>query len=1515
MNIVVSLVPVGPRDKDVTKQCFALHLSAAFEEEAVDPSLLPLIEPWKTEWDVSVIRFARLDHTPPPTLKTEDARVINAVRSPRPEPGGLEALQKSLIAGRSSVWKSNRLDTAPKEKDLPDIPGIMDAVHTLSLYPGGIPDASKILWYFDLPDTAWVPKTGDQIAAVPELKVQFEGSEIMFRPRPGFDMGNWPAGWEYEVIGLAGLTAKAFVKPLTIQTSAGGPIYYDVHEAEEAKSAGLKFDSYWLTPDKAPLWMQQLEEFVDEAVNCESFVEQVTVAEKEELGIPNLAEFQSDLRLMFLATLAQWHPVGASDLPFHEVLIKTVADEIIASEADLQKKIDDLTLKLTTGDIKNRKDCWLSILRQMFQLGPDMSEVRSEVLRRRDQTPRDFDQLLFHIWDFAVLGPNFTPPADPALMSDVKRAWWNYFHQQNHSDFIEENFSSKDFRLKPGKRKTEMLKKLSGCTKRDEAATTLSERAKKLFDGIGSGDFVPLLTEANAVIGQSPLQKISATFIKIYTDRLKSTANLLISADNPGEEERKTEAKPGGISLKFGPLEKYDPGKPQDNDSAYRKIAGIGVLVRKKDENWHLATAATLDHTPNTDEKPLDLLSTTALVPMRVAYKNGVRFPFLTYNQRSLVAPTALARAVKDSFTAVTDSTPESIFRYGPPKAAGNADVHDFYKLVPLRFGSEYEMAAFMIDTAFGVPKALQNGAAFKFFEPNGVQPDVPEDALMKAGKYWRKVPVGQVRVSAFTPTGEHIPTTWPEVPDKVFPIAWEIDNEFEKNPVVPNRPAPSKRDLALLYRKDKPFIFGVKPPSVDIDVLERWLPFATPLERKNVIEIMKGYFKLLNLRQPDSIPSNDKDLSIDDPAVENFLFVLEKYNFKPKKDARYTGWQAISFHIHKLLVKSREDFNACQLPWQTVLCKITGSSVGQVRAPKPADVQEKLHSVVVDLPETEVSVFRLRIMSLVSKKFLEGGADEKFSHLFFDDNPFKETPDELEYDADAEGGKLKEHIDAATADHICIRSHHLLLETPNDKMPDEVELWKAISLEMAPSKDLVDVSLAYKNSEELRNVIKFELRRQQWRWQGRPIEAMKDGWAPVSENKAHGIVPDEVMKSDAFLEWEMASFAGMSEDFDLVRIPIPYSINAPRLLHQDSFKSDIMAGFVRYGLESFSRYEGLFSVPTVTSVQSYTSPEKPEVTDKLSGTGWKRALVRYRGDDPAKPVVHAVIPLTQGFGDDDKSAALMVVLDQTAYEQCGITEKLECELTQVIDSRGDNYNQIGPDPIRPLDHFVKPTPVEKRFTFELTGAYGHTFDTGARQPLFASSSYIINPKLIGDKVPAIGDWDFAKIRLRRLTGTEKDPAASKLDDWTDPLWVQFPPSSDFARGGGFQVELSNEKFSIKWGDTAPATDDGMRYGILITSRITDFRGQHEHENYFGWVVLDANWSGEPSKKPLPQAINVRLVEVQVTRQWESEPKGSFVEPPSGDDFWRRLLRTEDNTDNRDIEFRITRMSKFTKVS
>lgn len=1659
INLVVSLIPVGTRQANVGDQFFALHLSAAFDVDV--PEQKDLLLPWKSDWRVSEIRTITSLGQEFTSEPTGDKKKPSAVAE------NLKVLRDKLVEGKDRVWSPASITTNPKapEKNAPNQQAsLIEAVHALSLYPGSVPNDSGVLYYFQIDPDGWIPANEERIAAVPTLELSFNGRNVIFTPKVNFSFDDWQDGWEYlpteDGQEIADITLTAYVKPLKIADATG--IFYD-EEEETTDGFGLNFKDYWFRSRRNLLWQERLEEYAEAVVSFEKRMAESAAAFVNS-GVETYDALE-DLRLMSLGIYAQWGNATIDDLPVH---IKTAIFDRLKNDLnftdpeliDLDTAFDSFRVGLKKNPLPELalyerarvRRLWLNVFRHAFGEAPeaeipqpDPSDLPGEeeikkvyalltsedksfagtILKRSSETPADFIPTLFYIWDYAV---------DKLTADELKKKWNDAFRNARKASsqgIIGEIFGASGIREKF---KKENLISLIAKTSSREVADFIKARLLLLRNYFESAAFAPSVLGNSDPLWNALWSDWETKYVDEYIQKvLDNDAQIT-------DSEPKFETKPGGLTIQFDKLAGRENITPKDEEARWRKIAGVGVLVREKDaanpKKWHLATAAAVQTNFSNISAPRDLrefvnqttlkivvdtdsvagmkydlriggkvfksvfetqaassgtigadkikitpsfvasqsngvelkiesvaadlrftiedlsriefipalLTETALIPARVPYKNGIRYPFLTYNQRSIISPVALANAVKYSFVAKDERTDPNATRWAPLYMYGAPDItENFYKLVPLKFGKKYQMSAFMIDTAGGLPEELKSGEPFTF-EPNENIAPPADPEIITEFDYWRKVPVGQVRISALDLTGADTPVNWQEVPEKVFPLAWEVEPDEQAKTTHPSEQKNRRKQLILLHDRTPKYVFGVRPPTVDIDVLERWLPFSSATDAKHLTGILISYFKRLRKQNPNNPPGDRNDLTIDDPAVEKFLFVLENYNFEEEK------WKVVSAHPHELPPIAGDDLEAYQRRWQKVVCLRAGENV--VRQANPANTGENGFDVAVTVKHDTVNLVRLRVLALVPTKFVENPAhvSQKFSAGFFEekssandeqfspDKPdeflFLENFDLYDYESDA----VKTAVENLKSNFIALKSQQILLETPNNKMPDEQKLWRSLTPVLEGNKDVVSVLLKEFDSQNAdeqliektnrRNVIRCELRRQQWRWQGRPIERETNTDIKLlrTEWTRDGIVvypPDDryIGRFGEFLKWEVTAFADMSEAFDLITVPIPYSIHAPELLYRDDFTNDIPARYIRYGLRVFSRYEGLFPVEPVTTKQPF-NPEAGVHQDKiqLSGTGWKRALIGYRGAKPAKPLVQAIVPLTQSFTPAEKAASLMLVLDQTAHAQCGITEQLECELTKIKLPFSDKFlYEGGHDAILRIDPSGLPVPKneEERLIFRLSGAFGHTFDTGARQPLFASSSYIIQGNAEDKYI--FEDWDFAKIRLRRLSGNE-DGAAPGNNDWTDPLWVQFPPSSKFTTETVLAVTLKpdGKTFNVNF-PADPEKFPMYKYCLVLTREITDFRGQQKSEAYFGWVSLkNAAEATNQMQGVFEETITerkklkARLAEIQVA---PSEDINDFKDlPEAGADFWDNLLKVEAEGDSLNARYRITRISDVIEV-
>lgn len=1684
--VAVSVVPVGPRKADIRTQQFALHLSAAFVAPQAPSEYDYLVRPW--DWYSISNVWIKIEAA---AVAAFEGAISNVPRKPLAVVGGLSRLRDLIAAGKSVDWNPAQLQT-PTPVNTPSTtdPRLIDAIHTLSLYPGEIPQRSKLVSYFQ--SQGW-PASVSKFAVAPEFVIELRGSggtRLQFRPRPDFDLNQAAAGWPYNVTVLSGtmpanltVAARAYVKPTRVAQGAGF-VQYDDDPTFTAETVpfGANFKDYWFRSVAVYPWTEKLADFTRAVTDVGALMTQMRG--EIEGAKPQVREAWDALRLMALGLYGQWFvpaaaPAGCAIGPNDAA---GLAQQVLTNNADateLLSRIQRLNQDLRSGEGRR---LWLDIFRrargdslteqQLMQKAEEKSAAAASGGAQAGRQADAFDLLLFHQWDYAV-GKYEGQTARPLL------AEWRLRTREGGAikESVVKLFTDDGQDAKPWGA-TKLARLYGRCvavavmqtSKLDDARNVLRAQLKTLralLDADISPDYHPRLTSHNALgaADWDALWQRWEAFVDKYVAQLS------------GDPSAETEAKPGGLSLQFDLLREKQTGTaPLDEDrNFWKKLAGLGVLVREvRTENgqpvgdWRSVSAATLNlrgikvrkveaatnppdprkiyiwvgvprdarpgrysltlgqevfgydlalnangftlasataAQPQIAVQPLapgasdavfrakltvtrtdhdfdpaalshvvfgELLAGAALVPMRIPYREGVRHPYITYNQRSLVAPSDLANSVRDSF-AVKDTgsglqTP-GLYEYGP---AWNGNQN--FNLVPLKFGRSYEMAAFMIDTAGGLPAELSASEPWVFKGQSSTESlGVPaaaatRAAVVKSYAYWRKVPVGQVRISSLKKTEGGEPRfserPWPEIAEGVEPLAWEV--KLQEDTQADPRAKDRKSQLVLIYDgRDaeggdaRTFVFGVKPPSVDLDVLERWS--STPGELTRLKQVLKDYFERVARRHGDPAPFNAQasdDTSLDDPAVSHILFILEAYDFDEANEQ--AKWKTVSWYKREVRRNDTEPgINYYQTDWLKVLCRgpKAGESGYKVAA---ADQQEQADGfdISVVVPRDQVRVVRLRVCATVPTRFIEGStagdASPKFRQGFFDLTYAPENPQAFRFREDVLNayhlGTLtpsdRQALEAFLQQNICLKPFTALVETPNAQLPEDKELWSLLKLELdASAKNVVRVLLEQGNATarpKLRNIVRCEVLKQMWRWQGRPIGSFNLAWAV-----AGGVGPLKDENLD-LLKWELAAFAETDEVRDTLIVPRPYNYHQPNPLFEDSFRADLLAHYARYALRVFSRYEKLFTTARpVVSRQVYLDQTAP--ARKISGHGWRRVLIPYRGLKPPKPLIKAIVPLTGAYADEtgaDAATSLMLALDETMFSHCGVTEHIECEVEVVEIPSGEQplncgaggtrrrLHQAGPDPIVSP---IQPAPgapnpacelpnADNVIRLDLVGPFGHTFDTGARAPLYGSSSLIVRPFQQDGARHRFRPWNFVKLRFRRKSGNHTVDATLDEKDWNQPLWVQFLPSAEFNVPSWEQevtVSLDEQNRTITLAPRGTQTffkelvNPGLfQYCLVLTRVVQDYRGVSGQEIYVDYLRLrhtndEKGLTGDLRPgMTLEGALKGRLLEIQTAPRVNAGGVRFFDPIPEGD-LWKDLLK---NDRDEDAKYRVTRISPAFKI-
>ena len=215
------------------------------------------------------------------------------------------------------------------------------------------------------------------------------------------------------------------------------------------------------------------------------------------------------------------------------------------------------------------------------------------------------------------------------------------------------------------------------------------------------------------------------------------------------------------------------------NEDPLEQISGLGVLMRTTGNAWRCLTMAKLRIAGGAFQST----GKHVLVPMRLAYQNGVSAATFTYDNHPLTckSPAVADAQTRNALSAEVTleeqnegSDSEEVFEYANAylNEAGDRDFRDWRRLPPLRFGNTYEIAAFAIGTGGALPYELRDPGSDhpatliqSPIDSQGAHVSVPMEHVHRFA-YLRRVRVGQVRVERLRID---------ETPSDVMPLASEV--------------------------------------------------------------------------------------------------------------------------------------------------------------------------------------------------------------------------------------------------------------------------------------------------------------------------------------------------------------------------------------------------------------------------------------------------------------------------------------------------------------------------------------------------------------------------------------------------------------------------------------------------------------------------------------------------------------------------------------------------------------------
>ena len=250
--------------------------------------------------------------------------------------------------------------------------------------------------------------------------------------------------------------------------------------------------------------------------------------------------------------------------------------------------------------------------------------------------------------------------------------------------------------------------------------------------------------------------------------------------------------------------------------------------------------------------------------------------------------------------------------------------------------------------------------------------------------------------------------------------------------------------------------VFGVKPPSVDIDVFERWVPEDSQEQKDELKSVWVDYLTRLQARnyQPPSFAEDgynpQAELAPDDPAVSLILIRLELWDWVA------WGWKVANNRFY-VLPPTKPGLSGHQRDWLVVRCGNTGNGTPSLHVDHngvKVGVPNRLQGSSSTDPDL-AHVARLSFYAVVGK---QPDADRFRTEIF--EPPGGDDPDFSVLVSDEERATFPASIETSAGDSQEIANYkvlapsRVLLETPSPLLPVPAVLWGGLSLASEPRTD-----------------------------------------------------------------------------------------------------------------------------------------------------------------------------------------------------------------------------------------------------------------------------------------------------------------------------------------------------------------------------------------------------------------------------------------------------------------------------
>lgn len=831
-----------------------------------------------------------------------------------------------------------------------------------------------------------------------------------------------------------------------------------------------------------------------------------------------------------------------------------------------------------------------------------------------------------------------------------------------------------------------------------------------------------------------------------------------------------------------GPAGAHLPGKGIDfliGDAADRLVhektgapdrhAQYGVMVRRSAAGvavdaapWRLVTAAVpvLDTGEIAREQPWGSPDILALPSPEKIVVRGIALAFIDkvlrnddcYYGEPMLGERAASFTNRETLAPDLAGLPSlpalTSLAYGPAAkfTAVDAEAVTATLCPPLRDGDVYQVAAFVIDRAGGLPAELTNGKPWQVHPAALATLAAPRHS--SAITFLRGVPPGELNIQpGIQGLDGGKKASWPALPAGVSLRAAEwhrtVASPGERAQVLLLAPAAIK-----LNPQPKPgYRFTVEPPRVAENVLLKWcLPQkddAHPVWSRDAIGTEFARIKTALEAQmsdrnetPEAAIIRAQSLLPHDPAIAGIAL---HYRIFDNAGAETTGDQ------HKLLPA---------LPF--VKPALTVSCAAD------ADPAADFHVHVAP------GSFAVLEFSLLIDK---AAFDARF-------------------DAQLVKGSTDKLVDGE--DYKSFKSGTVLVEMVSDALPDAAVLYDALSI--APGLDgsaIVRCDAA--KPENFVFVDRFELERQRWTWRNLPLGDPQEDWLPAAgaarERLLSSGLPDALGKANQSARdtdsdvLEFDARAVIDRGFvtrSLASGSWPRSQDGSALpgagLLTDDRDGYAAADYLRYRLTAVSRYAALLpGGGRQLAKKTGGAALEPEPQ-------WRRVALRWRSasQTPRALNLRAVLPLTatpalnaitglSATPDAKKATPFLALFDEIWFREYGQGETLRAELTLESREIGDTTEDSRPLKGGPLPdkHMTRSAGRwEKTWTedaapgdtanwLDCFGPFGFSFDRSGNQALANVTAFLL---YLPEEVAP--EWSVT-VRFRRvLHGLASDGSA-----------------------------------------------------------------------------------------------------------------------------------------------------------